>query len=91
MDKRVDELDGIRGIAILLVFAFHAFKRADYFTTNPILHFITKLTSVGWMGVDIFFVLSGFLITSILLQTKGEKGFFKNFYARRILRVFPLY
>ena len=91
MNQRVKELDGIRGIAILLVFAFHAFKRADYFTANPILHFITKLTSIGWMGVDLFFVLSGFLITSILLQTKGEKGFFKNFYARRILRIFPLY
>ena len=91
MDKRVDELDGIRGIAILLVFAFHAFKRASYFTANPILNYIAKLTSIGWIGVDIFFVLSGFLITSILLQKKGEKDYFKNFYARRVLRIFPLY
>lgn len=91
MDKRVKELDGIRGIAILLVFAFHAFKRASYFTANPILDYIAKLTSIGWIGVDIFFVLSGFLITSILLQKKGEKDYFKNFYARRVLRIFPLY
>ena len=91
MDKHIEELDGIRGIAILLVFAFHAFKRANYFTANPILHFITKLTSIGWVGVDIFFVLSGFLITSILMQKKGKKDYFKNFYARRILRIFPLY
>jgi peptidoglycan/LPS O-acetylase OafA/YrhL len=91
MVRRVDELDGIRGIAILLVFVFHAFKRASYFTANPILNYIAKLTSIGWIGVDIFFVLSGFLITSILLQKKGEKDYFKNFYARRVLRIFPLY
>jgi len=91
MEKRIDELDGIRGIAILLVFAFHAFKRASYFTTNPILDYIAKLTSIGWIGVDIFFVLSGFLITTILLGKRGEKDYFKNFYARRVLRIFPLY
>lgn len=92
MDKHVKELDGIRGIAILLVFAFHAFKRASYFTANPILDYIAKLTSIGgWVGVDIFFVLSGFLITSILLRKKGGKDYFKNFYARRVLRIFPLY
>lgn len=91
MNKHIDELDGIRGIAILLVFAFHAFKRASYFTANPILRYIAQLTSIGWIGVDLFFVLSGFLITSILLQKKDRKDYFKNFYARRILRIFPLY
>ncbi len=91
MNERVKELDGLRGVAIILVMAFHIFKRANYFTRHEILYFITNLTFVGWIGVDIFFTLSGFLITSILLQTKDEKNYFRNFYARRILRIFPLY
>ncbi|MBK7319524.1 acyltransferase [Candidatus Villigracilis affinis] len=91
MNDRSKELDGLRGIAILLVIAHHVLKRADYFTANGFLHFITRLSLVGWMGVDIFFVLSGFLITSILLKAKDEKNYYKNFYARRVLRIFPLY
>lgn len=91
MNERVRELDGVRGIAIFVVVAFHLLKRADYFTNNEVLHFISRLSSIGWVGVDIFFVLSGFLITSILLKTKAEKNYFKNFYIRRALRIFPLY
>lgn len=91
MNERTKELDGLRGIAVILVMALHIFKRADIFTANGTLHFITSLTSVGWVGVDIFFVLSGFLITSILLKTRVKAGYFKNFYMRRALRIFPLY
>lgn len=71
-------LDGLRGIAILLVVFYHnfGFIRQSYF---------------GWLGVDLFFVLSGYLITSILLKEVGKKGFPGNFYRRRILRIFPLY
>ena len=54
MNDRSKELDGLRGIAILLVIAHHVLKRADYFTANGFLHFITRLSLVGWMGVDIF-------------------------------------
>jgi peptidoglycan/LPS O-acetylase OafA/YrhL len=84
-------LDGLRGAAVIIVIALHTFVRASYFTANPVLLFITKLTRVGWVGVDIFFALSGFLITTILLRAKQEEHYFKNFYIRRILRIFPLY
>lgn len=90
-EERVNELDGMRGFATILVVSYHVFKRGDYFTTNGILHFITGLTLYGWYALDTFFVLSGFLITGILLRTKGEQHFFRNFYVRRSLRVFPLY
>jgi peptidoglycan/LPS O-acetylase OafA/YrhL len=91
MNNRATELDSLRGIAVSLVIAFHVFKRAAYFTKHETLYFISDLAGVGWMGVDIFFVLSGFLITSILLKTRDEAGYFRNFYARRALRIFPLY
>jgi peptidoglycan/LPS O-acetylase OafA/YrhL len=91
MDNRIKELDGLRGIAVIVVMALHIFKRASYFTEHPVLLSITKLTTLGWVGVDIFFALSGFLITSILLRAKQEEHYFRNFYVRRVLRIFPLY
>ena len=91
MGNRIKELDGLRGLAVALVMALHIFKRASYFTEHPVLLAISNLTNVGWVGVDIFFTLSGFLITSILLKAKTEPHYFKNFYMRRVLRIFPLY
>jgi peptidoglycan/LPS O-acetylase OafA/YrhL len=91
VNTRINDLDGLRGVAVLSVIALHIFKRADYFTENPILASVTGFTAVGWMGVDIFFTLSGFLITSILLQARNEGNYFKNFYMRRALRIVPLY
>jgi peptidoglycan/LPS O-acetylase OafA/YrhL len=83
-EKHVDSLDGLRGIAILLVFLFHYQPGIPH---NP----ISWLATVGWSGVDLFFVLSGFLITGILYDTRQSANFFKVFYARRALRLFPLY
>jgi peptidoglycan/LPS O-acetylase OafA/YrhL len=71
-------LDGLRGFAILGVLLQHNFS-------------FLPVPRFGWVGVDLFFVLSGFLITEILLKTKEQKNFLSNFYLRRILRIFPLY
>jgi peptidoglycan/LPS O-acetylase OafA/YrhL len=81
--RKIPQLDAVRGIAVLLVVVHNT----DSF---PSLH-LAAISAYGWMGVDLFFVLSGFLITGILLDTKQSDGYFKNFYARRCLRIWPLY
>ena len=81
---RIAALDGLRGIAVSWVIISHA-----NMSFGPLPGW--KLLASGWMGVDIFFALSGYLITGILLDTRESRGYFKNFYARRALRIFPLY
>jgi len=81
-------LDGMRGIAVLCVMVLH-FTLVDGVTGAERLFF--DVTRMGWVGVDLFFVLSGFLITGILYDAKGGAHFFRNFYMRRVLRIFPLY
>ncbi len=80
----VPELDGLRGIAIGAVLLYHCQER---FAGTP-LHAVVEW---GWAGVNLFFVLSGFLITGILLESRGRERFFTNFYARRALRIWPVY
>lgn len=82
-------LDGLRGIAILLVLLLHATEGLN--RVHALSPTLLATTRVGFTGVDLFFVLSGFLITGILLDARGSDGYFKVFYARRILRIFPLY
>ena len=84
MSKKIPQLDAVRGVAILLVILH------NQSTVFPSLH-LERLFANGWMGVDLFFVLSGFLITGILVDTRQSEGYFKNFYARRCLRIWPLY
>jgi peptidoglycan/LPS O-acetylase OafA/YrhL len=84
MHRRIPQLDAVRGLAILVVM-FHNIS-----PKYPLFH-SDQLFRDGWMGVDLFFVLSGLLITGILLDTKQSAGYFKNFYVRRCLRIWPLY
>jgi peptidoglycan/LPS O-acetylase OafA/YrhL len=72
----IPALDGLRGIAILAVLLFHLG---------------IPQCSLGWAGVELFFVISGFLITRILLKTREDTKYFTNFYYRRTLRIFPIY
>ncbi len=83
---KIIELEGLRGLAILLV-TFHHFWPA----TGAFYNFMAPFAHLGWIGVDLFFVISGLLIGGILLDTRGAEGYFQKFYIRRILRIFPLY
>ena len=78
------ELDGLRGLAILWVVLYHCHPRL-------VGTWIYYASLWGWAGVILFFILSGFLITSILLVTRDKPHFFHNFHARRALRIWPVY
>ena len=78
-------LNGFRGFAVLIVIIFHA-QGLRAAGTDPV-----KLLDAGWAGVDLFFVLSGFLITGILWRTKQHPRYWRNFAARRALRILPAY
>jgi peptidoglycan/LPS O-acetylase OafA/YrhL len=71
-------LNGLRGLAIILIILYHNFGYVSFF-------------QLSWIGLDLFFVLSGFLITGILLKKRDSGNFLRNFYARRMLRIFPVY
>ncbi len=87
--RHIPSLDGLRGLAILMVMLLHGFE------VNPgssrLLHIIAELLNCGRYGVDLFFVLSGFLITGILIDTRHDAHYFKRFFGRRALRILPLY
>ncbi len=88
---RIPVLDGIRGIAILLVMTFH-FWISDLASGTALWDRIYgDVAGIGWIGVDLFFVLSGFLITGILYDSRESPNYFRVFYGRRTLRIFPLY
>src|SRR5262245_5427661 len=97
LPSHIPALDGIRGLAVLLVLFWHATQRpfaaeaANINFDSGIDRVVLSLARVSWTGVDLFFVLSGFLITGILFDAKGKNYFFRNFYARRTVRIFPLY
>jgi peptidoglycan/LPS O-acetylase OafA/YrhL len=88
--KHLPALDGVRGLAILLVLVSHLMLFNDK-TGSRLGDSLAALRGLGWVGVDLFFVLSGFLITGILYDTLHDPHYFRSFYMRRFLRIFPLY
>jgi peptidoglycan/LPS O-acetylase OafA/YrhL len=87
--RKLESLDGVRGLAILAVMLHHSSWRLN--AGNAAERLFAFVLYQGWAGVDLFFVLSGFLITGILLDSRPAVNYFPSFYARRALRIFPLY
>ena len=86
--RHLPALDGVRGFAVLGVACSHLFPGTPHSSLDTFVH---NTFAFGASGVDLFFVLSGFLITGILYDSLPDPGFFRKFYARRVLRIFPLY
>jgi peptidoglycan/LPS O-acetylase OafA/YrhL len=93
LTRRMPGLDLLRGAAILAVVLFHGFAySAPLFPWhNQLAATLFHLTSFGWTGVNLFFTLSGFLITGNLLDSDGTTNFYSRFYIRRVLRILPAY
>ncbi|HXA00321.1 MAG TPA: acyltransferase [Candidatus Dormibacteraeota bacterium] len=89
--SRIPELDGIRGLAILSVLCFHYISIQGGAPAGSVVDRLQRLVILGGTGVDLFFVLSGFLIGGILLDVKDSPRYFRTFYARRIFRIIPVY
>jgi len=89
LPARLPTLDGLRAIAILLVVPQHLNLLAT--PSDAGTHVLIAALDRGWLGVQLFFVLSGFLITGILLDSRDARNYFGSFYMRRVLRIFPLY
>ena len=86
------ELDSLRGIAILLVVFFHGFNLPAAMTQlRGLPRLFVTATLGGWTGVNLFFVLSGFLITGILLDSRPKPEYYRRFYVRRALRILPVF
>ena len=94
ISKHIPVLDGIRAYAILMVCLVHFFQVDElglYSSHKYIGIFLFKFSNIGLKGVELFFILSGFLITGILVDSKKSNKYFRSFYARRFIRIFPLY
>ena len=90
-EQRFVELDGLRGFAILLVLIWHYVHAQLRVAPDSPLVYLKQAIGSTWSGVDLFFVLSGFLITGILLDNRDRRNYFRVFYLRRACRIFPVY
>ncbi len=86
---RMPELDSVRGLAILLVLIYHGIAPPLHAQLSSFGNLLLSLAGYGWIGVNLFFVLSGFLITGILIDKRNQPGYFRNFYLRRARRILP--
>jgi peptidoglycan/LPS O-acetylase OafA/YrhL len=90
--KHIPGLDVLRGIAILMVLLYHGTDgRVPWDTTTSWLHWPLFVARYGFSGVQLFFILSGFLITGILMDTAAKTDYYRKFYVRRFLRIMPVY
>jgi peptidoglycan/LPS O-acetylase OafA/YrhL len=88
---RLTELDGLRGLALLMILAFHSISQEGDFPAGSFLAPLQRSVSMRWTALDLFFVLSGFLIGGILMDARQSPSYFKTFYARRFFRIVPVY
>jgi peptidoglycan/LPS O-acetylase OafA/YrhL len=88
---RVPQLDGLRGVAILLVISLHYLNDSEHGAFGSFLYRLGSAFRLGWAGVDLFFVFSGFLIGGILLDARRAENYFSAFYVRRFFRILPLF
>ena len=84
------ELDSLRGLAVLLVLLFHGIAPPLSPNWSHAERILIAVSGYAWVGVNLFFVLSGFLITGILIDSKNDVHYYSRFYARRAFRIFQL-
>ncbi len=91
--RHMPSLDSIRGLAVLMVVLFHGFGSYKWQLLFGLRvgALVTSFLACGRFGVDVFFVLSGFLITGLLMKARDRRDFYQNFYLRRVLRILPVY
>jgi peptidoglycan/LPS O-acetylase OafA/YrhL len=89
--SRIRELDGLRGAAIAMVLIYHFFQLTLAVRPGSALAYIQAAARLSWTGVDLFFVLSGFLIGGILLDSRSSTNYYSVFYKRRFFRIVPIY
>jgi peptidoglycan/LPS O-acetylase OafA/YrhL len=89
--KRIPELDGLRGLAIFFVILCHYVGGNPPGLRHSFVRRIAEVLGLGSIGVDLFFILSGFLIGGILLNSRSSQLYYKTFYLRRFFRIIPIY
>jgi len=89
--QRLIELDGLRGFALIMILLFHSVSQEGAYPAGSFLAYLQRSNGLGWTALDLFFVLSGFLIGGILMDARDSPAYFKTFYARRFFRIVPVY